>query len=176
MKFFETKLKGSYVIEIEKIEDERGFFARTWDKEIFNSMKLNPNLIQCNISFNKKKGTIRGLHYQEAPYEEAKLVRCTMGKIFEVLVDLRQDSGTYRQWFGIELNSEDYKMIYVPEKFALGVQILEDNTEIFYQMSQKHNPDSVRGIRWDDKTLNISWPLKETIISKKDRSYPAFKQ
>jgi len=175
MKFFETKLKGSYVIDVERNEDERGFFGRTWDKEIFQDMGLNSNLIQCNVSFNKKKGTIRGLHYQVSPYEEVRLVRCTKGEIFEVLVDLRENSETFMQWYGVKLDSVEHKMIYVPEKFALGVQILEDNTEIFYQMSQKYNQDSARGILWNDKKLNISWPLEHTIISKKDMQYKELK-
>ena len=128
MIFIETNLKGSFIIEPEKIEDERGFFARTWDKEIFEKRGLNPKLVQCNISFNKKKGTLRGMHYQIAPYEEAKLVRCTKGSVFEVMIDLRPKSETFKKWESVELNSENYKMLYVPEGFALGFQTLEDNT------------------------------------------------
>ena len=174
MKITETKLKGSFIIEPEKLIDERGFFARTWDKKIFEELGLNPKIIQCNISFNKVKGTIRGMHYQVAPYEEAKLVRCTKGKALEVMVDLRSHSSTYKQWLGVELSDENYKMIYVPEGFALGFQVLEDNTELFYQMSQAYMPEFGRGIRWNDPTINISWPLKPTVMSEKDSSLPLF--
>ncbi len=174
MIFTGIKLKGSFIIEPEKIIDERGFFARAWDKKIFEQLGLNPKIIQCNISFNKVKGTIRGMHYQAAPYEEAKLVRCTKGKAFEVMLDLRSYSNTYKQWLGVELSDENHKMLYVPEGFALGFQILEDNTELFYQMSQVYMPEFGRGIRWDDPTIKISWPLKPTVISKKDSSLPLF--
>jgi dTDP-4-dehydrorhamnose 3,5-epimerase len=176
MIFTKTKLEGSFIIEPEKVEDERGFFARSWDKKIFEESGLNSNLVQCNISFNKKKGTIRGLHYQTSPYEEAKLVRCTKGKVFEVMIDLRSKSETFMNWLGIELTSENYRMLYVPEGFALGLQTLEDNSELFYQMSQIYIPEYSRGIRWDDKTFRISWPLKPTIISKKDLSYGQFNE
>ncbi len=172
MIFTETKLKGVFIIEPEKLEDERGFFARTWDQKIFEEHGLNPKLVQCNISFNKKKGTLRGMHYQIAPYEETKLVRCTRGKMFEVLIDLRPKSETFRKWVGFEQGAEDYRMLYVPEGFALGFQTLEDSTEVFYQMSQVYMPEYARGIRWDDTAFEISWPLKPTIISKKDLSYP----
>ena len=168
MKLSERKLQGVYIIEIEKLEDERGFFARTWDKEFFKSNGLNTDLVQCNISFNKKKGTVRGLHYQIPPYEEAKLVRCTHGKVFEAVIDLRKNSKTFLQWDGIELDSKDYKMLFVPEGFALGLQTLEDNTEVHYQMSQSYNPKYSRGITWNDKTLKIAWPLKPSVISEND--------
>jgi len=168
MKLSETKLQGVYVIKIEKLEDERGFFARTWDKEFFKSNGLNTDLVQCNISFNKKKGTVRGLHYQIPPYEEAKLVRCTHGKVFEVVIDLRKNSKTFLQWDDVELDSKDYKMLFVPEGFALGLQTLEDNTEVHYQMSQSYNPKYSRGIVWNDKTLKIAWPLKPSVISEND--------
>lgn len=176
MIFTETKLKGSFIIEPEKLADERGFFARTWDNKIFEQHGLNPNIMQCNISFNKTKGTIRGMHYQAAPYEEAKLVRCTKGKAFEVMVDLRSHSETYVQWLGIELSAENYRLLYVPEGFALGFQTLENNTELFYQMSEKYMPEFGRGIRWDDPAVKIVWPLKPTIISKKDLSFPPFQE
>ena len=168
MKLSERKLQGVYIIEIEKLEDERGFFARTWDKEFFKSNGLNTDLVQCNISFNKKKGTVRGLHYQIPPYEEAKLVRCTHGKVFEVVIDLRKNSKTFLQWDNVELDSKDYKMLFVPEGFALGLQTLEDNTEVHYQMSQSYNPKYSRGIVWNDKTLKIAWPLKPSVISEND--------
>lgn len=168
MIFTEIELKGSYIIEIEKLEDERGFFARSWDKKQFEEMGLNSNLKQCNISFNKKKGTLRGMHYQDVPYSEAKLVRCTKGKIFDVIIDLRENSKTFHKWIGIELSDIDYKMLYIPEGFAHGFQTLEDNTEVFYQMSQVHMSEYSRGIRYDDKRFKISWPLPNPIVSKQD--------
>ena len=170
MIFNETKLKGSFIIDVEKINDDRGFFARTWDKDIFKQRKLNSDLLQCNISFNKKKGTLRGMHYQEYPYQETKLVRCTKGSIYEVMIDLRKDSKTFKQWESVELNSDEHKILYVPEGFALGFQTLEDNTEVFYQMSQIYKPEFARGIRWDNETFKIKWPHKITIISEKDMS------
>ena len=170
----ETKLKGAFVLELEKIEDERGFFARTWDKKVFEEHGLNPNLVQCSISFNNKKATLRGMHYQIAPYEEAKLVRCTKGKIFDVFIDIRPKSKTFKEWLGVELSDVNYRMLYIPEGFAHGFQTLEDKTEVFYQMSQVHVPNYARGIRWDDPAFKISWPLKSVIISKNDSSWNLF--
>lgn len=164
-------MKGSFVIEIEKNEDERGFFARSWDKAMFERMRLNSDLIQCNISYNRKRGTIRGMHYQAAPYAETKIIRCTKGKIFDVIIDLREESKTFNRWEGFELSAENYKMLYIPEGFAHGFQTLEDNTEIFYQMSQIHMPDYSRGIRYDDKRFQIEWPLPNPIISQKDMTW-----
>ncbi len=175
MKFTELKLSSSYLIDIEKISDERGFFSRSWDSKIFEKYGLTKNFVQCNISFNYKKGTLRGLHYQEPPYEEVKLVRCTRGRVFEVMVDLRKNSSTYLHWDSHELNSNDGKMLYVPKNFALGFQALEDDSELFYQMSQYYMPKFSRGLRWDDPKLKIEWPLEPTVISKKDNSFPFFK-
>ncbi|MGI0086675.1 MAG: dTDP-4-dehydrorhamnose 3,5-epimerase [Nitrosotalea sp.] len=175
MIFTKTKFDGVFIIEPEKSEDERGFFARVWDQEVFEEKKLNPKVVQCNISFNKKRGTIRGMHYQTSPYEEAKLVRCTKGSAFDVMIDLRPKSKSFKNWLSVEISSESYKMIYVPEGFALGFQTLEDDTELHYQMSQKYMPEYARGIRWDEEIFKISWPLKPTVISKKDLSYDAFK-
>ncbi len=158
MIFTETKLEGSYIIDLDQIIDERGFFARSFDEEIFSNLGLSSNFVQCNISFNQKKGTLRGLHFQEKPYGENKLVRCTQGKVFEVLVDLRIDSSTYGKWIDVILSSENHKMVYVPEGFALGFQTLEDNTELFYQMSQFYNPSHSKGIIWNDPCLKVSWP------------------
>jgi dTDP-4-dehydrorhamnose 3,5-epimerase len=176
MIFNKTEFNGVYIIELEKKTDERGFFARAWDKKKFEEHGLNSKLIQCNISFNKKKGILRGMHYQIAPYEEAKLIRCTKGKIFDVVIDLRSKSNTFKQWFGIEISDENYKMLYVPEGFAHGFQTLEDNTEVFYQMSEMYMPDYVRGVRYNDEIFNIGWPITPTIISEKDRIYPSFKE
>ncbi len=168
MKFFETNLKGSYIIELEKLEDERGFFTRIWDEEIFQNKELNSKLVQISFSFNKKKGTLRGMHFQEKPFEETKIVRCVKGKIFDVIIDLRSNSKTYKKWISIELNSNDLKMIYIPEGFAHGFQTLEDNTEVMYQMSNWFSPEHAKGIRWNDQEFNIKWPINEPIISKKD--------
>ncbi len=171
MKFEELKLKGAFIINPEKIEDERGYFARTWDKEIFQKNKIDSDVSQCNISHNTKKGTIRGLHYQSKPFEEAKVVRCTRGKAFEVLVDLRKNSETYLKWTSVEISSNNLKMIFVPKGFALGFQTLEDETALFYQMSQFYKPEYAKGIRYDDPCLKITWPLKVTVISQNDRSW-----
>ena len=171
MKFVETSLKGSYIIELEKLEDERGFFTRMWDEEIFQNKKLNSRLVQISLSSNKKKGTLRGMHFQEKPFEETKIVRCVKGKIFDVIIDLRSNSKTYKKWISVELNSNDLKMIYIPEGFAHGFQTLEDNTEVMYQMSNWFSPEHAKGIRWNDQEFNITWPINEPIISKKDQSH-----
>ena len=171
MIFTETTLAGAYVIELEKIEDERGFFARSWCAQEFTTQGLESKLVQCNVSYNKKVGTLRGLHYQVAPYEEAKLVRCTRGALFDVIVDLRKDSLTFLQWFGVELTATNYKMLYIPEHFAHGFQTLEDDTEIFYQMSEFFHPEAARGIRWDDPSVAVMWPRVERTISKRDQAY-----
>lgn len=175
MKFIETKLKGAYIIEPERLEDERGFFARTFCQREFEEHGLNPHIVQCNISFNKKKGTLRGMHYQVAPYQEAKLVSCIRGAIYDVIIDLRQDSPTYCQWFAVELSAENYKTLYVPEGLAHGFQTLVDDTVVFYQMSEFHHPECARGVRWDDPAFDIKWPLSQRITSKKDMNYPNFR-
>ena len=163
-------LKGAYLIKLDKIEDERGFFARSWDKKIFEDKGLNINFCQLNISFNKKRGTIRGMHYQKAPHMEAKTIRCTKGKVYEVLVDIRNDSESFYKWTSVELSEDEYEILYVPEGFALGFQTLMDNTELFYQMSEYFHPESSGGIKWDDPKIGIKWPIECTIISKKDKN------
>jgi dTDP-4-dehydrorhamnose 3,5-epimerase len=172
MKFIETKLKGAYLIEPQILEDERGFFARTFCKHKFEAHGLNPSLVQCNISFNKKRGTIRGMHYQAPPHAEAKLVRCTMGSIYDVIIDLRPKSTTFKQWVAVELTTENRKMLYIPEGFAHGFLTLADDTEVFYQMSEFYNPESSRGLRWNDPEFGIGWPFPIIAISTKDMSYP----
>jgi len=172
--FAETKLKGAYVIEIEKLKDHRGFFARTWCKKEFEEHNLVSRVRQANVSYNKKKGTLRGMHYQLSPYEETKLVRCTMGAIYDVIIDLRLASPTYTQWIGVELTAENYKMLYVPENFAHGFITFEDNTEVAYQVSQFYTPGSERGIRWDDPAFQIDWPLEVQVISDKDKNWPDY--
>ncbi|MEK7990352.1 MAG: dTDP-4-dehydrorhamnose 3,5-epimerase, partial [Thiotrichaceae bacterium] len=159
MKFIETILKDAYLIEPELHHDERGFFARTWCQKAFTQWELNPNLVQCNISFNKKQGTLRGLHYQTAPHEEVKLIRCTTGSVYDVIVDIRPNSPTFKHWFGVELSADNRTMLYVPAGFAHGFQTLMDNVEVFYQMSSFYEPASACGIRWDSPLFNIQWPL-----------------
>lgn len=172
MIFQETPLKGAYVVELEKHDDERGFFARSWCEREFSSKGLDTRLVQCNVSFNKKRGTLRGLHYQMPPCTETKLVRCTRGALYDVIVDLRAGSPTFLQWFGVELTAGNYRMLYIPQCFAHGFQTLEDGTEIFYQMSEFYAPEAARGIRWDDPGLGIDWPAAvDRIISQKDREY-----
>ncbi len=171
MIFLETPMKGAYVIELQKQEDERGFFARSWCSEEFSSKGLDTRLVQCNVSFNKKKGTLRGLHYQLPPHAETKLVRCTRGALYDVIVDLRSDSPTFLKWFGVELTSENHRMLYIPQRFAHGFQTLEDGTEIFYQMSEFYAPKAARGLRWNDPLLEIVWPDGNRTISEKDREY-----
>ena len=171
MKFFETDLDDAYIIELDKLEDNRGFFVRTWDKKNFDERGLNSDLVQMSFSFSKHKGTLRGMHFQEEPFEEVKIVRCLKGKIFDVIIDLRKESRTYKKWIDFELSSNNLKMLYIPKGFAHGFQTLEDDTEVFYQMSNWFSPEHAQGIRWDDKQFDIKWPIENPIISKKDLSY-----
>lgn len=172
MKFIETQLKGAFIIEPERLEDERGFFQRSFCQNEFEAHGLNPKVVQCNISYNKHKGTLRGMHYQAAPMAEAKLIRCTRGAIYDVIIDLRPESPTYCQWLAKELNAENFRMIYIPEGFAHGFQTLEDDTEVFYQMSEFYSPEHARGVRWDDPMFAIEWLLNTKIISEKDKNFP----
>jgi len=175
MIFEETKLKGAYIIQPERISDTRGYFARAWCSKEFETHGLNTSPVQSNISFNIKEGTVRGMHFQISPYAETKLVRCTRGAIWDVIIDIRPDSTTYTQWIGVELTMDNHTMLYVPEGFAHGYQTLTDNSEVFYQVSQFHAPEFERGIRWDDPSFDIKWPLSgERIISEKDRKWPDF--
>jgi dTDP-4-dehydrorhamnose 3,5-epimerase len=172
--FTETRLNGAYVIELETREDERGFFARSWCEKEFAEHKLNPRVVQCNISLNKKKGTLRGMHYQAAPWAEAKLVRCTRGAIYDVIIDLRRDSSTFGQHLGETLSASSHKMLYVPEGFAHGFQSLEDDSEVFYQMSEFYAPNYAHGVRWNDPAFGIKWPIGEPIMADRDKDYPDF--
>ena len=175
MKFIETKLKGAFAIEPEIVNDERGFFTRIWCKKEYSSCGLDPDLAQISVAFNKKKATVRGMHFQIKPNEETKLVQCTRGKIYDVIIDLRADSKTFKQWFGIEIKSEDYKLVYVPKGFAHGYQTLENDSEVIYHMSAFFAPESYSGVRWNDPAFNIKWPITETIIiSNKDKGYLDF--
>jgi dTDP-4-dehydrorhamnose 3,5-epimerase len=174
MIFEATQLRGAYFIDPQRLEDKRGFFARTWCEIEFRERGLNPRLVQCNISFNAKKGTWRGMHYQETPHEEAKLVRCTSGAIWDVIVDLRSESPTFRQHISAVLSAENRRMLYIPEQFAHGFITLEHNTEVFYQMSEFYSAKSVRGFRWNDPSFGIRLPIEVEVISERDRSYPDF--
>ena len=174
MIFTETRLNGAFVIEPEKLEDERGFFVRTWCQREFANRGLNPCIAQCSLSFNHKRGTLRGMHYQVAPHEEAKVVRCTRGAIYDVIVDLRPESTTFTEWLAVELNAENRRMLYIPEGFANGFQTLEDNTEIFYQISEFYAAEYARGLRWDDPAFGIQWPPADRTISIRDRTFPDF--
>jgi dTDP-4-dehydrorhamnose 3,5-epimerase len=174
MIFTETKLRGAYLLDLDKHEDERGFFARAWCVDEFKKHGLNQRLVQCNISFNKRRGTLRGMHYQGEPYEEAKLVRCTRGALYDVIIDLRRDSPTFKEWFSVELTAQNHRALYVPEGLAHGFQTLVDNTEVFYQMSEFYHPECSRGVRWDDPAFGIKWPSDPHILSRQDREYADF--
>ncbi|HEY0981916.1 MULTISPECIES: dTDP-4-dehydrorhamnose 3,5-epimerase [unclassified Schlesneria] len=174
MKFQETLIQGAYVIEPERLEDERGFFARTWCQQELEQQGLETGISQCNLSFNHRSGTLRGMHYQAAPHGETKIVRCTRGAIFDVIVDLRPDSPSYLRWFGIELTAENRLMLYIPPSIAHGFLTRADSTEVFYQMSVPFHPASARGVRWDDPALGIEWPQLPAVISERDRLYPDF--
>jgi dTDP-4-dehydrorhamnose 3,5-epimerase len=175
MIFTETKLKGAFVLEIKKIEDERGFFGRSFCKKEMEAHGLNGNILQANVSLSKKKGTLRGMHYQLDPYQESKLIRCVRGAIFDVIIDLRKNSETYKQWFGVKLTPDNYKMLYCPEDFAHGFITLEDNSEVYYNVTQFYTPGAEAGIRWNDPAFNINWPIDPRVISDKDSSHPDFK-
>jgi dTDP-4-dehydrorhamnose 3,5-epimerase len=170
--FTETKLKGAFLIEPERKEDERGYFARTFCEREFAAHGLHSRFVQCNLSFNRRKGTLRGMHFQAAPHEEAKLVSCTRGAIYDVIIDLRSGSPTYRQHVAETLSAGNGKAFYIPEGFAHGFQTLEDDTELFYQMSQFYHPESARGVRWDDPAFHIVWPPAERTIIPRDQEYP----
>jgi len=172
--FAKTSLPGVVEIHLQPHLDERGFLARSWCQQEFESEGLNPRLVQCNISYSVRKGTLRGLHYQREPFGEAKVVRCTAGAAYDVVIDLREQSPTYRQWLGVVLNARDRNMLYIPEGFAQGFLTLEDHTELFYQMSEFYHPDAACGVRWDDPAFQILWPEKVEVISERDRTYPDF--
>lgn len=174
MIFTETKLPGAFVIELEPHADQRGFFARTFCRKEFEAHGINAHVEQCNISFNKRKGTLRGMHFQVAPFAEAKLVRCTWGSIYDVIIDLRPSSPTFKQYFAVELSAKNRTMLFIPEGFAHGFQTLRDDTEVFYQMAQSFSAEHARGVRWNDPAFGIEWPEDERIIIERDRNYPDF--
>jgi dTDP-4-dehydrorhamnose 3,5-epimerase len=171
----ETKLVGAFVIELEKFEDERGFFAQSWSQKDFAERGLDARLVECNLSFNRKKGTVRGMHYQEPPHGQVKLVRCTRGAIFDVIIDLRPDSQTFRRWVGVELTANNHRAVYVPKGFAHGFQTLADDSEVFYQTSAPYAPGSGRGVRWNDPAFGIEWPEDVRIIIARDAEYADFR-
>jgi dTDP-4-dehydrorhamnose 3,5-epimerase len=175
MKFQETKLPGVFEILLDPMSDDRGFFARSWCQREFESHGLNSRLVQCNVSFNQREGTLRGLHYQAAPFAEAKVVRCTSGAIYDVAVDLRPKSPAYKQWLGVTLTAAERNMLFIPEGLAHGFLTLGDNAEVFYQMSEFYDPASARGVRWNDPAFRINWPAEPKVISNRDRDYPDFK-
>ena len=176
MLFHETRLRGAFVIEPELREDERGFFALTWSRRGFEERGLNPDLVECNLSYSARRGTLRGMHFQAAPHAQAKLVRCTAGAVYDCIVDLREGSETFGRWVGVELSAGNRAQLYVPEGFAHGFQTLEDRTEVFYQMSSAYVPDAGRGVRWDDPAFGIEWPeAAERVINERDRTYPDFR-
>lgn len=174
MIFKETMLAGVVEIHLEPLRDERGFFARSWCQKEFELNGLNPRLAQCNVSFNARRGTLRGLHYQSEPYPEAKIVRCTQGAVYDVAVDLRPQSATFRRWVAAVLTAQNRNMFYIPEGCAHGLLTLMDNTEVFYQMSEFYHPELARGVRFDDPAFGIEWPEKIEVISERDRSCPDF--
>lgn len=174
MIFTNTNLEGVWIVDIKRLEDERGFFARTFCQKEFRDHGLNPCVAQCNVSYNKMKGTFRGVHLQVSPYQEAKLVQCISGSIYDVIVDLRPESPTYLQHLGLPLTAQDHRMLYIPEGFAHGFLTLEDETNVFYQMSEFYAPESARGFRWNDRAFGIALPAQVNVISERDANYPNF--
>lgn len=176
MKFTELTLPGVYLIQTQPIEDKRGYFVRLWCSNEFGALGLSDKFVQTNLSFNRHRGTLRGMHYQDAPYAEAKLVQCIRGSLFDVIIDLRPKSPTFKQWISIELSADCQSLLYIPEGFAHGFQTLQDNTEVLYQMSEFYKPESSRGIGWNDPSFNIKWPIQSPIISDKDSNYPKWEK
>jgi dTDP-4-dehydrorhamnose 3,5-epimerase len=174
MIFHTTRIEAVYEVHIEPKSDERGFFARCWCGQEFERNRLNSKLAQCSVSYNARKGTLRGLHYQAEPFPESKLVRCTRGSVFDVVVDLRKDSVTFRDWTSVVLTETKRNMVYVPEGCGHGFLTLEDDTEVFYQISEFYHAELSRGVRWDDPAFGISWPAAVEVISERDRTYPDF--
>lgn len=174
MKFHPTTLPGVYRIEPERIEDHRGFFARMYCAEEFERRGLDPKVAQCSVSFNARKGTLRGMHFQVEPKAEVKLVRCTAGVLYDVLLDLRKESASYLKWEAFELSAANRSQLYIPEGIAHGFQTLADNTEVLYQISEFYSPEHSRGVLWNDEAFGIQWPLANPILSEKDRSYPPY--
>lgn len=174
MEFHETPVAGVYLVRQQRCTDERGYFARVWCAQQFRDQGLEPNVCQCNVGFSRKSGTLRGIHFQQPPHAEVKLVRCTAGAIYDVALDLRPESPTFLEWYGVELNPIEGQMLYIPEGCAHGYQTLADDTEILYQTSKAYVSDAASGVRYDDPAFEIQWPLCPTMISEADRNWPAF--
>ena len=174
MKFLETKLVGVFEIHLELNSDDRGFFARTWCEREFANRGLASKVVQCSVSLSRRKGTLRGIHYQAAPFAEAKIVRCTAGAIYDVVLDLREESTSFKQWFGTVLSAENRNSLYIPERCGHGFLTLAGETEVLYQMSEFYHPESALGVRWNDPAFQIEWPGKIEVISERDRTYPDF--
>jgi dTDP-4-dehydrorhamnose 3,5-epimerase len=174
MLFTETRLQGAFVIELEPREDQRGFFARAWCEKEFEAHGLKSRIVQANLSHNPLRGTLRGMHYQVSPHEEAKVVRCVRGSIWDAIIDVRRGSPTFLEWISVELSARNHRMLYVPEGFAHGFQTVEDDSDVFYQVTQFYEPGAEQGIRWDDPAIGIQWPdTWRRLISEKDQSWPA---
>jgi dTDP-4-dehydrorhamnose 3,5-epimerase len=177
VRFTETALAGAWIIDIDRIDDERGFFARTFAPDELTARGLDPTLAQCNMAFNRRKGTIRGLHFQRAPFDETKIIRCTRGAVCDVILDLRPDSSTFRRWVALELTADNRRMLYVPSGLAHGYQTLTDEAETYYHVSAAYSAAHAAGVRWNDPAFAIDWPLgKPTVISARDRHWPDFDQ
>jgi dTDP-4-dehydrorhamnose 3,5-epimerase len=174
MIFQNTKLQGVCLLQPERLADERGFFARMWCQTEFEKHGIDPRLVQCNLSFNPRKGTLRGMHFQRAPHEETKIVRCTLGAVFDVAVDLRPASPTFKQWVGAPLTAENRESLVIPPGCAHGFLTLDHDSEIFYQMSETYTPTHAAGVRWNDPAFGIKWPGEVTMIAERDRTYPDF--
>ena len=175
MRFEQTKLPGAWIVDISPLTDHRGLFARTFCHQEFESQQLISNFVQCNVSFNTHKGTLRGMHIQREPFAEGKLVRCTSGVIYDVIVDLRPDVPTFCKWLGVELSAENRRALYIPPGFAHGFVTLTEGAEVFYQMTEYYHQDHASGVRWNDPAFGITWPLNDPIISENDAAYPDFK-
>lgn len=174
MRFHALSVEGAFVVELEPINDERGFFARMWSAEDFASRELDPELVQMSMSYNARAGTVRGMHYQVAPHEETKLVRCTRGSIHDVIVDLRAGSPSFMRYASVDLSSDNRRAIYIPKGCAHGFQTLEDDTEVLYQISSEYAPHAARGVRWNDPAFAVPWPIAPTCISERDQAFPDF--
>lgn len=174
MIFTETELPGAFIIDVDRMADERGFFARSWCEDEFAAHGILAAPLQANVSSNPRRGTLRGMHYQLAPHEETKLVRCTRGAIYDVIVDLREESPTYGEWLGVELSADSFRMLFVPARFAHGFITLQDHTDVSYQVSAKYAPGAERGLRWNDPAIGIQWPIQPVLLSEKDQKHPDF--
>ena len=174
MTFTETPLAGAYIIDIVALKDDRGFFARTWSVDELKQRGLDATLVQCNVAWNPTKGTLRGMHFQRPPYDEVKIIRCTRGALFDVIIDLRPSSPTFKQWTSVELDADSRRMLYVPKGLAHGYITLTDDVEAYYHVSAPYTPGSADGVAWDDPAFGVTWPMAPTVISERDRAWPRF--